>query len=59
VSRDRPHMYYFKILDCNQQMRKQFGDDMPRVETKWHIRSKESWNYDDDKWTEFGYEDSA
>jgi len=30
---------------------------MPRVETKWHIRSRESWNYDEHNWTEFGYED--
>ena len=52
-------MYYFKILDCERIVFNKFGYDMPRVETLWSIRTRESLNYEDENWSEFSYEDSS
>lgn len=48
VSHDRPHIYFFKILDCNKEVAEKFGHESPRIRSKWEITSKDSWDYEAD-----------
>jgi|TARA_B110000285_G_C14783217_1_gene449555 hypothetical protein len=60
ISHDRPHIYFFKILDCNKEVSEKFGDqNPPRIRSKWVIKSKDSWDYETDNSSHFTYEDSS
>ena len=59
VSNDRPHIYFFKMLDCSKSIAEKFGNQAPRIRSKWIIKSKDSYDYaaEDDNWSHFTYED--
>lgn len=53
-SADRPHIYYFAIMDCNGNFRQQFAQNlnsMPRVLIEWHLQNQGG--------DEFSYEDQG
>jgi hypothetical protein len=59
VSHDRPHIYFFKILDCNKELDEKYGNtNPPRIRSKWVIKSKDSWDYESNTETHFTYEDT-
>jgi hypothetical protein len=57
VSRDRPHIYFFMILDCDRNTATYYGRNVPRVLSKWQVMTRESKDYNDTEWSHFSYED--
>ena len=58
-SKDRPHMYYFMMLDCAGNLITRYGKKPPQISTKWTIMRKESNDYTDEYWTHFSFEDAG
>jgi hypothetical protein len=57
VSRDRPHMYYFMVLDCGRSAASYYGRNVPKIVSKWELMTRESRDYNDIVWSHFSYED--
>ena len=59
VSKDRPHIYYFKLLDCDAEngMTAKLGEDIPRILSKWEIKAIENLDYNDPEFNHFSHED--
>ena len=52
-------MYYFMVLDCSREAEAYFNKNIPKINSKWEIMSKEAKDYNAVEWTHFSYEDEG